>query len=214
MKRERSSVEKLFPLVLDSAEVLERWVAREGDRYVSLLVERGFIRAEDRENPVIVQAATKEWRKTYVSDLSFETRTWNREQIRDLAQVFSWRLGGWKGWLPYRPQGKLFTTFGDVIEVFDAHKEGLPEQHRTLIPTIANAITGTLETKDLFLFRSGGELAALDGTHTLVGLAYALKHGSPIPDELNMYVAELGVDERDVFDRFCVARPVVYGSYS
>lgn len=211
--RERLSSPDTAPIELSSQEVLDRWVAREGSRYVSLLVERGFLLPEETVDAEKVRKATKEWRLTYVEDLKFEQRTWKRERVEDPKEILSWRLGGWKGWLPYRPAGQSFTTFGDVITAFDASASEIPDHHRLLIPEIARSITDTLQTKDLFVFRCGANVAALDGTHTLVGLAYAMRHEFPVLAGITMYVSEFGLEERSVFEAFCESRPVKYGGF-
>lgn len=201
------------PTELSPEEILERWVAREGVKYVPLLIERGFILPEEASDEQKVKAAMKEWRRTYVEDLSFEQRRWKRERISDIQTILKWRLGGWKGWLLYRPEGKAYTEFKDIGEAFDRPEQQLPESHRSVIPQIAGEICETLKTKDLFLFRYGKDMAALDGTHTLAGLAYALTHGGRTPISLEVYVADFGEQERAVFERFCEKRQVRYGKY-
>lgn len=194
-------------------QVLERWVAREGDKYIPILIERGFILPEDASDEQKVKAAMKDWRRTYVEDLSFERRRWKRERVADIRTMLEWRLGGWKGWLLYRLEGKAYTQFKDIGEAFDRPEKQLPENHRSVIPQIATEICETLKTKDLFLFRCGIDVAALDGTHTLAGLAYALTHGVQVPTSLEVYVADFGEQERAVFERFCEKRLVRYGKY-
>ncbi len=210
---ERSKFLERSPTELSSEEILERWVAREGVRYVPLLIERGFILPEDVIDEQKVKAAMKDWRRTYVEDVNFEQRRWKRERISDIRAILEWRLGGWKGWLLYRPEGKTYTQFKDIGEAFDQPERQLPENHRVIIPQIAAEICETLKTKDLFLFRCGKDIAALDGTHTLAGLAYALTHGVQTPRSLEVFVADFGERERAVFEGFCEKRPVRYGRY-
>jgi hypothetical protein len=210
---ERSKFLERSPAELSSEEILERWVAREGMRYVPLLIERGFILPEDAIDEQKVKAAMKDWRRTYVEDLSFEQRRWKRERVSDIREILEWRLGGWKGWFLYRPEGKEYTQFKDIGEAFDQPERQLPENHWVIIPQIAAEICETLKTKDLFLFRCGKDIAALDGTHTLAGLAYALTHGGRTPTALEVYVADFEEQERAVFERFCEKRQVRYGKY-
>lgn len=211
---ERSEFPELFPSALSPEEVLERWVVREGTKYVSVLVERGFILPEDVRDGEKVKAAMKEWRRTHVEDMRFEQRVWRREMVSDVRTILEWRLGGWRGWFPYRPEGKVYTQFKDVGEAFDQPEKQLPENHRSVIPQIATEICETLKTKDLFLFRCGSDIAALDGTHTLAGLAYALTHGVQTPTSLEVYVADFDEQERPVFESFCEKRQMRYGKHA
>ncbi len=199
---------------LSPEEVLERWVVREGTKYVPVLIERGFILPEDARDGERVKVAMKEWRRTHVEDMRFEQRTWKRELVSDIRTILRWRLGGWRGWLPYRPAGKGYTQFKDLGEAFDQPEKQLPETHRVIIPQIATEICEALKTKDLFLFRCGSDVAALDGTHTLAGLAYALTHNLRTPTALEVYVADLEEQERAVFEGFCEKRLVRYGRYA
>lgn len=210
---ERSTFPEQFPEELSSKEVLERWVVREGTKYVPTLIERGFLLSEDTQDEQEVKAAMKEWRRTYVEDLNFEQRTWKREHISDVRAILQWRLGGWKGWLPYRPEGKAYTQFKDIGETLDQPEKQVPENHRSVIPQMASEICESLKTKDLFLLRCGDDVAALDGAHTLAGLAYALTHGVQTPTSLEMYVADFEEQERLVFEGFCEKRPMRYGRY-
>jgi hypothetical protein len=210
---ERLSVSEQFPAALSPEEVLERWVVREGAKYVPTLIERGFILPEDTQDEQEVKVAMKEWRRTYVGDLSFERRIWKRERISDVRAILQWRLGGWKGWLPYRPEGKAYTQFKDIGETLDQPEKQVPENHRLVIPHIASEICESLKTKDLFLLRCGDDIAVLDGTHTLAGLAYALTHGVQTPTSLEVYIADFEEQERAIFEGFCEKRPMRYGRY-
>lgn len=198
---------------LNSQEVLETWVAQEGDRYTPILIERGFLQEEEKGDPDKVKQASKEWRSTYVADLNFEHRVWKPETVEDITRILEWRLGGWNGWLPYRSEGVTYTTFKDIVEALDHQKEGIPPHHQTVIPEIARTIVTTLKTKTFFAFRCNEAIAVLDGTHTLARLAYAIQHGLPLPSNVDVYVCELEAGEQKTFDRFCERRPLEYGRY-
>ena len=51
---------------LSFTDMFDRWVASEGDRYRNLLIERGFLLAEEADRPDIYKAAMEEIGRAHV----------------------------------------------------------------------------------------------------------------------------------------------------
>jgi len=72
---------------LTSLEMLALWVRQEGNRYEQLLIERGFLQEQDRENDLAYFEAAFAWRKTYTDDLELDACTWELTPIERPTDV-------------------------------------------------------------------------------------------------------------------------------
>lgn len=202
---------------LSTREALECWVEQEGNRYENLLIERGFLREEDRGDVAATREATREWRQTYIDDLVVENEMWVEETIEHPESVVpGWDLGGWKGWKPYRPEGKNVTTFGDVAEAIFTNKEGISAEHAEKIRGLASMLEDILIKSNgkILRLRCGNDSAVVEGTHRLAAFTYAVRAGLPVPSRLpNVFTVTIPEVRRDVFDAFCEDRPALLGKY-
>lgn len=198
---------------LSSEEMLSHWVSQEGDRYAPLLVERGFLRPDETNNPVRIREATKTWRKTYLEHLDISNKQWNKETIAQPHDVLQWRLGGWRGWKGYRMPEATVTTFADVAAGIAEKKPGIPHGHDKKIPDLASIISDALRGGEVFVLRCAGQTAVLEGTHRISAIAYAIMQHLPAPHDFSVYVCELPAEQLAEFTKFCDDLPISYGEY-
>ncbi len=193
-------------------EMLSTWVTQEGDRYASLLIERGFLRSEDRENPECVREATTTWRKTYIANHDLAHRSWQQTSIRP-QDVLQWQLGGWAGWRGYRPASSSVTTFADIAHAISQTQPGIPEHHRTAIPELASHISDVLPNGKIFALRCAGCVAVVEGSNRISALAYASSQHLSLPENFSVYICDLPDDDLPAFTQFCENIPIAYGEY-
>lgn len=193
-------------------EVVRRWVDQEGDRFSTLLTERGFLRPEDEENREAVRAAARAWRETYLQGIQPESLEW-RQGTAQAKDILDWRLGGWNGWKSYRLNDAQCTTFRNVVDAIDAQRTDIPHEHLDRIPTIAKSIKDILETTDVIVIKCQSAVAVLEGTHRMSALAYAVMHQLPIPENIRIIETTLPESKIGAFNQFCENLPVVYGPY-
>lgn len=202
-------------MTLSTSQVLDAWVRQEGNRYENLLVERGFLRDEDRGDMAATHEATRRWRETYVGDLGIEDAEWSQESIENPGVVVQdWLLGGWRGWLGYRPPEENVTRFRDVVRAILEQRPGIPKHHLEDIPRLAERIGEVLPQGKIFVLRCGECTAVLEGTHRMTGLVYAKETSLQTPERMtNVYQCELPEEKRQLFEAFCENRAVKYGPY-
>lgn len=202
--------------VLTFSEMFATWIHQEGNRYENLLVERGFLREEDRGHVSALYDASCAWRKTYIDDLALEESIWTLRSVEEPGLAArSWYLGGWAGWKGYRPSHKRFTTFEDVAQGLIQNISGIPAHHPEDLPRLARKMKDIASQEAYFLLRCGDETAVLKGTHRLSALVYAFDTDMPTPAFLHsVYQCIFPLEKQDIFYRFCEDRPVVFGKYA
>ncbi len=198
--------------MMKTPEVLNLWVDQEGSRFKDLLKKRGFLRTEDENLSDAIHAASKAWRETYLRGIHPELREWAERNV-STADTLEWRLGGWSGWKSYRPEGKTYTTFHDVIAAIDSPEAIIPTGHRDRIPETAKDISNILANSVAIIIRCRSSVAVLEGTHRISALAYAITHHLPVPDDIRVIETILPETERDLFELFCEDLPKAYGPY-
>ena len=216
-------------------QILQSVAAQEGVRYQAVLQAQGWLPKGTNPSNEEIQAATTAWRvgrfcgpnqRLYLplTDSSTTppfrtgtlTSTW-----RQLGRIY---LGGYPGWLDYRPRRSSTTCLHDVaVRLF----ENKPiEAHRTdpkfeslrgiLFPNADGVITpDTFGTVALVQNPETHELVIVDGTHRLVALLLELTENGDRTQKVvlpNVALASVPADA-PAWRQLCDFIPVIHGPH-